>query len=88
MFTLLKLFFVFILAAILVGLFIILAFVGNIWALFNKNKRTRTSTSNTYTTNNSSSQSDANYQSNGTGQRKKKIIPQDEGEYVDFEEVQ
>lgn len=83
MFALLKFFFLFIIVAFLVGLFIILAFVGNVMSMFRKVKKTNQFNE---TSNNTYRDTGSRVHPN-SGQPQKKIIPKDEGEYVDFEEI-
>ena len=79
MFALIKLFFLFIFIAIFIGLFFILALVGNVISFFRKAPKHKQDT-NAYQSTSSTTQPQR-------GPERKKIIPKDEGEYVDFEEV-
>ncbi len=87
MFTLLKFFLGFILVAFLVALFFIFALVSNVLSLFRKAKPTNTNNADGFGSQGGYSQSSDYSQPNAQPTQKKKIIPQDEGEYVEFEEV-
>lgn len=87
MFALLKLFFVFILVILFLAVFFVIALVSGVLSMFRKAKPGKTS-NNGFDSQSSNGNTTGNYtQANPQPSQKKKIIPQDEGEYVDFEEV-
>ena len=83
MFALLKFIFIILLFAVLVVLVFGATIVGYLISLFRK-PAGRSETSN----GTGPKQQDAYQQTTSQPQQKKKIIPDDEGEYVDFEEVE
>lgn len=96
MFALIKLFFVFFLFLGLIVLFVVVGFVVSLYNLLTGKKNGSGATFKTYryttggTQQSDSSQSDSAQPDEviGNGPAKKgKIIPPDEGEYVEFEEV-
>lgn len=96
MFALIKFFLVFVLIAVFIVIMIGLSFVAKLFSLFRPMKRT--SQYNDYSSTNSQSQQYGGQQYSGRQYgnqqgptqttQKKKIIPADEGEYVEFEEVE
>lgn len=87
MFALIKFFLVFVLIAVFIVIMIGLSFVAKLFSLFRPMKRTSQYTDYSSTTNNQSQQYGGQQGPTQTTQ-KKKIIPADEGEYVEFEEVE
>lgn len=95
----LKLLSLFFIAILFAGLFFVFSVVHNIRTLLNLRKRTspnnhsssQQSQQSTYAGSEQSSYSSSHRGGetvyNTSSQRKRKIIPHDEGEYVDFEEI-
>ncbi len=92
MFALIKFFFVFVLIAVFVVIMIGLSFVAKLFSLFRPTKRTSQYTDYSSNTNSQSQQYGGRQYGGQQGPtqttQKKKIIPADEGEYVEFEEVE
>lgn len=97
MFALIKFFLVFVLIAVFIVIMIGLSFVAKLFSLFRPMKRTSQYNDYSSTTNNQSQQYGGqqysgrqygNQQGPTQTTQKKKIIPADEGEYVEFEEVE
>lgn len=95
MIGLLNLVFFIVLALLFAGVFVIFAVLSKVQSFLRQlrgegkaqSSRSYTYTNNGYSDHSSQSASTSNVNSNGY-QPKKKIIPQDEGEYVEFEEVE
>ncbi len=77
--------------AIFVAVFFVFTVISNIRTLFNLRRKTSQGTGSGSTTHQSSSYDRSNsadtHVYNTSARRKGKIIPDDEGEYVDFEEI-
>lgn len=96
MFALIKFFLVFVLIAVFVVIMIGLSFVAKLFSLFRPTKKTSQYTDYSSTNSQSRQYGGRQYGNQQYGgqqgptqtTQKKKIIPADEGEYVEFEEVE
>lgn len=86
MFALIKFFLIFVLIAVFIVIFVGLSFLAKLFSLFRPLRKSSQYKDYSSTGN---SQSNGNGPQQGPTQttQKKKIIPADEGEYVDYEEI-
>lgn len=89
MFHILGFLFIFIICILFLGVMLIFRFLGSVGRLFGLRKNTHSNNSQrSYTTTSESySNSSGNTQHTGDGSHKK-LFAEDEGEYVEFEEVE
>ncbi len=91
MFVILKLLFIFIITVLVLGLVFVVGFVFNIFSLFRRIKNQNQNQRDSFTRDRQRAEnySSSDYRQTTSGQQPPhgKIIPEDEGEYVDFEEM-
>lgn len=91
MMVMLKLIFIFIMIVLVIGIVLIAGFVHNIFSLFRSVKHSSQNRNDQFTNGQQRNSGSANAEFSQTTYRpqphRNKIIPEDEGEYVDFEEM-